>query len=286
MNCSNNITPCGCENNPCGCKTSSNDVVYQGPNLSCTGVLNCDTVTEVIQTIDGFICSPELVQTVINNIINNIGLYNQFTTIVNNTLDCQTVWNCIASSTTTTTTTICICDNWTWLAVGANESSLVYVDCGGDLQIIAVEDVTENNGTICVEKDSIPQWVPAPTSGTHELSLGGCCNTTTTTTTEGPVTINSYITTCNSYFWPISGETYFETDTPSITDGNITYVLYLTICSGTGSQITTETVSAPSPYTWTKNGQVYTQSGNFSVNVGPCAEGGAECTYYLELTII
>jgi hypothetical protein len=103
MSCSNNITPCGCGSNPCGCGTSSNDVVYQGPDLSCTGVTNCDTLTEVIQTIDGFICSPEMVENIINNILNNPNLYNQFTSIVNNTVDCETVWDCIDSRTTTTT---------------------------------------------------------------------------------------------------------------------------------------------------------------------------------------
>lgn len=104
MNCSNNITPCGCGSNPCGCKTSSDDVVYQGPNLSCTGISNCDTVTEAIEAINGFICGPGMVENIINNILNNTNLYNQFTTIVNNTVDCQTVWNC--QTTTTTSTTI------------------------------------------------------------------------------------------------------------------------------------------------------------------------------------
>ena len=108
MSCSNNVNSCGCRNNPCGCGTSSDDVVYQGPNLSCTGVSNCDTLSEVIQTIDGFICGPEIVQNIINNILNNTNLYNQFTSIVNNTVDCQTVWNCLASTTTTSTTAPCI----------------------------------------------------------------------------------------------------------------------------------------------------------------------------------
>jgi len=210
MTCSNNITPCGCGNNPCGCGTSSNDVVYQGPNLSCTGVSNCDTVTEAIETIDGFICGPGMVETIINNIINNINLYNQFTSIVNNTVDCQTVWNCYNSSTTTTTTT-----------------------------------------------------------------------------TGGPVTIYTYVTTCNSYTWDVTGDTYFDSDEYSYTEGNVTNILYLTICSGTGAQIETQTISAPSPYIWPINGLSYTASGTFSYGgIGPCADGGATCTYYLELTII
>lgn len=111
--------------------------------------------------------------------------------------------------------------------------------------------------------------------------------TTTTTTTEAPITIYTYITTCNSYTWDVTGDTYYDSDEYSYTEGNVTNILYLTICSGTGDQIETQTISAPSPYIWPINGLSYTASGNFGpVALGPCADGGATCTYYLELTII
>ena len=188
MSCTNNtITTCGCGNNPCGCGTSSDDVVYQGPDLSCTGVANCDTLTEVIQSIDGFICSPEMVQTIINNILNNISLYNQFTTIVNNTVDCQTVWDCIEAQTTTTTTTqLVVCVEYNWEAIGLNSSSLVYVNCADEQIVIDVVDVTNNSGTICTLVGSTPpMWDPTPAEGTHILGTSGiiCSPTTTTTTT-------------------------------------------------------------------------------------------------------
>lgn len=93
-------------NNTCGCKTSTNEVVYNGPNLTCTGVNTCDTLSEALQTISTYLCSAEMVQIIVNNIINNTNLYNQFTTIVNTVVDCQTVQDCINQTTTTTTTTI------------------------------------------------------------------------------------------------------------------------------------------------------------------------------------
>lgn len=98
--CTNN-----CNQDPCGCKTSTDDVVYKGPNLSCTGINNCDTLTTAIQKINDFMCGIDLVQVILYNIYNNTELFNQFTIVVNNSVDCQTVWDCLASTTTTTTTT-------------------------------------------------------------------------------------------------------------------------------------------------------------------------------------
>jgi len=100
--CTNNSN-CNCTDNTCGCKTSTDEVVYQGPPLTCVGINNCDTMTDVLQQLNNYICSEELVTIIINNIINNADLYQQFTTIVNNSVDCETVWAC---ETTTSTTTI------------------------------------------------------------------------------------------------------------------------------------------------------------------------------------
>jgi hypothetical protein len=108
MSCSENINTCGCTNNPCGCKISSDDIAYQGPNLDCSGIETCDTVTEAIKKLDDYACSIDMVQNIINNIVNNTNLYNQFVTIVNQTVDCQTVFNCLETTTTTTTTAPCI----------------------------------------------------------------------------------------------------------------------------------------------------------------------------------
>jgi hypothetical protein len=177
MSCSNNITPCGCGNNPCGCGTSSDDVVYQGPNLSCTGVSNCDTVTEAIETIDGFICGPEMVENIINNIINNQNLYNQFTSIVNNTVDCQTVWDCIDAQTTTTTTTVCPCTTYSLIGPRTNPGNITYVPCGeSEITTTTASDIVQ---LICIDNTySIIEIGNISLNNTFE-----CCTPTTTTTT-------------------------------------------------------------------------------------------------------
>jgi len=99
-----NETPCNCnpETDPCGCKTSSDEVVYTGPTLPCTGIENCTPVTEVISTISEYLCSSELIQVLLNTIINNETLLAQFTTIINNNIECQTIWDCATTTTTTT----------------------------------------------------------------------------------------------------------------------------------------------------------------------------------------
>ena len=76
MSCQN-TSPCGCNSSsPCGCKISSDDVAYQGPNLGCTDIVTCDSITAAIQKLDEYACSIDLVQNIITNITNNISLYN------------------------------------------------------------------------------------------------------------------------------------------------------------------------------------------------------------------
>jgi hypothetical protein len=98
-NCNNNGT------NPCNKKESTDNINYVGPNLSCTGVETCDTLTQAIEKINNFICSEAMVQQVITNITNNIEIYNQFVEIVNVAVSCETIWACGLPPTTTTTTT-------------------------------------------------------------------------------------------------------------------------------------------------------------------------------------
>ena len=151
--------------------------MYQGPDLSCTGVSNCDTLTEVIETIDGFICGPGMVENIINNILNNTNLYNQFTSIVNNTVDCQTVWNCSTSSTTTSTTTLCPCTYYEYVSSAQFPGTFTYVECdtlqpttvtaGGEVDTVCVSN---NYPTIEIGKINV-------------LNTGVCCSVITTTTT-------------------------------------------------------------------------------------------------------
>lgn len=195
MSCSNNITPCtscGQTTDACGCKTSSDEVVYQGPALGCTGIENCDTLTTVFQTMDEFICGPDMVQTIINNITNNQSLFLQFMTIVNNSVDCQTVWDCIdANTTTTTSTTICPCTYHQVTAPLLNPGTLTYVDC-------------DTNDIITVTGNEIPVYYCVNNNYSlikigkvSTFDTGICCSTpppTTTTTTTVPVTTTTTTT--------------------------------------------------------------------------------------------
>lgn len=155
-NCNNNCT-CNQTTNPCGCKTSTDDIVYNGPNLECTGIETCDTLTTSLQTISEYLCSVELVQVIINNIVNNVNLYNQFTTIVNNTVDCQTVWDCINNTTTTTTTASApinpndIAGLWAWYKgeVGVE----------GTTQVTAWQDQSLSNNDLITESIYYPEAV-------------------------------------------------------------------------------------------------------------------------------
>lgn len=187
--CTNNSN-CTCTDNTCGCKTSTSEVVYQGPALTCVGINNCDTITEVLQQLNSYICSEELVTIIINNIINNIDLYQQFTTIVNNSVECETVWGC---ETTTSTTTIATCESFLLENTGVDPVAIIITNCDTNTQEAIVLMPGDTN--ICVVTDS-PLTVPGtvivtptgpcvpPTSST--TSTSSTSSTTTTTTTEIP----------------------------------------------------------------------------------------------------
>lgn len=185
MSCPENTVPCGCENNPCGCKISSDDVAYQGPDLSCTGINNCDTLTTAIEKIDEFICGPGMVETIIYNIQNNISLYNQFATIVNQSVDCATIFDCL--ETTTTTTTEAPIPAYCY-SLGANGRVVFFwIDMDGNAQYA---DVTDDVIYVCARLDSIVtsgDGLPEIDGGIDVCTSDSQCVPTTTTTTTVPL---------------------------------------------------------------------------------------------------
>jgi hypothetical protein len=86
--------PFACDN-PCApvCFTSS-QIIYNGPNLACTGIQSTDTVEVALQKIDNRICSDEFISHIIDTIENNEVLKAYF---------CQLVSSCSLEPTTTTT---------------------------------------------------------------------------------------------------------------------------------------------------------------------------------------
>jgi len=181
MSCSN----CNSENDSCGCKTSTDDIVYQGPTLECLGIENCDTITEVLIKINTLVCSDEFVQTIINNIANNATLLAQFTTIVNQSLNCTTVFNCLVS--TTTTTTIAPPLMYCYSISSLEKVNVYWLDANGNPQF---DTFTNDTIYVCAQLDSVvaselAEILGGDTLCTTELD---CQPTTTTTTTVEPTT--------------------------------------------------------------------------------------------------
>ncbi|WP_442902392.1 beta strand repeat-containing protein, partial [Flavobacterium sp.] len=110
--------------------------------------------------------------------------------------------------------------------------------------------------------------------GTYTVTVTnsfGCTAMASITVTENKTTTSSETATaCDTYTWALNGQTY-------TTSGNYNYVstnetgcvntatLHLTINNSTSSN---QTASACDTYTWSVNGQTYTESGTHSVVTG------------------
>ncbi len=173
-------TNCNCENDPCGCKTSTNNIVYTGPTLPCTLIENCTTVTEVITVINNYLCDPSFTDSIIQQIINTPALLAQITTIINNSVTCETIWQCEASQFNSWTYTIeaKACEDCTPTGVGGvtNGAPLVvgswYFYNGNKILITGLLSASTSIDPIIID--------PLEVYATCEDVI---CPTTTTTTT-------------------------------------------------------------------------------------------------------
>lgn len=82
---------------PCNQQYSSDDVRYSGPNLICTEIDTCDTLTEALQKAEAVVCSMQSTITLLQNQLNSLTT----TTSTSSTTSSTTTVN---PSTTTTTT--------------------------------------------------------------------------------------------------------------------------------------------------------------------------------------
>lgn len=160
------VTPCG-GNDPCSAQPiGSQSVSYSGPNLPCTGITTCDTLSVALQKIDEQVCN---LQDQIDSILTSLDICCTTTTTTSTS----------TSSTTTTTTTIA-CPSCNFYSV-TNETvtpvEIVYYACGG----VYVTAIVTGPSTvyICACTDSV---VVPPVPGVTLTSLGDCPTTTTTTT--------------------------------------------------------------------------------------------------------
>lgn len=106
-------------------------------------------------------------------------------------------------------------------------------------------------------------------------SAGNATSNTINMVVTPTSTVESTESACDTYTWPISGETYTASGNYTFVDGCVTYILHLTI---TPSSTEEETVLACNSYTWAVNGETYTESGTYNY-VDGCV------TYVLYLTI-
>ena len=85
------------------------------------------------------------------------------------------------------------------------------------------------------------------------------------------VQINSYVTACDTYTWPVNGQTYTQSGVYSQQVGNGNpncelMILNLTI-NNSINNIVPVNICSPNSYTWPVNGQTYNVSGNYTYTV-------------------
>ncbi|MBL7766273.1 MAG: fibronectin type III domain-containing protein [Chitinophagaceae bacterium] len=121
-------------------------------------------------------------------------------------------------------------------------------------------------GSLSNASISNPVATPSATE-TYTVTVtgaGGCTATgTVTVNVNQPTVSTTTISACDSYTWPVDGNTY--TASGSYTYNNLTActqdILNLTITPSTSN---TTTIAACDTYTWALNGQTYTASGSYS----------------------
>lgn len=168
MSCCNqpNYAPVDPCNVPC---TPTDNVCYSGPNLPCTGIHTCDTVTVSLQKIDAEVCDLQSQITALQTLVNSL----------------TTTTTTTSTSSTTTTTTTIACPSCEFYSVNNSTitpAEIIYYSCGG----IYTTAVVGAFGTIYVCACTGSVVVP-PLPGVTLETLGNC-PTTTTTTTATPTT--------------------------------------------------------------------------------------------------
>lgn len=128
--------PRGCGLDPCTTfKTSTDLVFYTGPNLPCIDVHTCDNMSLILQKIDDALCGTNLVQNIIDTLINNTDIFNQFCTqIIQQCIDCDYIQDCVISTTSTSTTLhpICFgCGTYQLTNNSTYEEVVKFIDCSG-----------------------------------------------------------------------------------------------------------------------------------------------------------
>ncbi|MGL2966864.1 T9SS type A sorting domain-containing protein [Flavobacterium sp. XGLA_31] len=191
---------------------------------------------------------------------------------------------------TSNTNVVSACDTYTWSVNGQTYTT------GGTYNFVSgchteILELTINHSTSSSQSvaacDTYTWAVNNQTyteSGTYTFegtNEAGCTDTKILILTINKSTVSSEsVTACDSYTWPVDGQTYTQSGTYTYASTNAsgcpdTKTLVLTI----NESITdSQTITACESYTWSQNNQTYTQSGTYT-KVDGCT------TYELNLTI-
>lgn len=220
---------------PCGplCFTSDK-IIYNGPNLACTGIQSQDNLEVALQKIDERLCSDEFISHIIVAIENNPVLKEYF---------CQLASTCsFVPTTTTTTTTSNPCPTPTLNSVTTNGFGSITVN------------YSLNGSTGCTgvfyDVSNYPDFQPSSSGG----SIPGGCSLTSYTFTRPSLTtiyvrIRNY---CNGVFvnsniLPINPGNTTTTTTTTVTPTTTT----TTTVEPTTTTTSTTTIAPIPPGTYT-----------------------------------
>ena len=210
----------------------------------------------------------------------NVGLTWATTASANMFLNCATTVS-LATALTKTLSTPCAMSIPSSCAISASIEGSTQPTCFGGSNGTATASSTGSVGAATYTWSTIPQQVGATASGlaagtytvtATDPNTPGCTSTATVTIGQpAQLTTTESISSCDSYFWPVNGQTYTESGTYTATtnDGangcSVVHTLNLVI---TTSSSTTTTISACDHYVWSVNGTDYTASGTYTNVVG------------------
>lgn len=161
------------------CGLTTNDIEYVGENLECTGINNGDSISVALQKLDYFICGIGLTQQILNELQYNSVEYPEFITLVNGSIDCETINDCGDPPTTTTTTTI-IPTTTTTTTIEPTTTTTT-----------TAEPTTTTTTTTLTPTTTTTTTIEPTTTTTTTSGLGPVTTTTTTTNLSGNIYVEN-----------------------------------------------------------------------------------------------
>lgn len=95
------LKKCDCEEDPTNPGTvcdhnglTTDDVIYLGASLNCLNIPGNVTVSEALQILNEYVCSPAFTGFLLDLIQINPGEYESFIAFINSIINCETINNC------------------------------------------------------------------------------------------------------------------------------------------------------------------------------------------------